>query len=198
MTESIVFNVVQLGAFPATRSLAREGRTTLEETLTGKTSVDLTIDFTNVTAMTISFADEFLGKFLSTFDVAKQEITIKVTGLNEENAEAVSICVQRRETQVVVLDSHGALKLDGPSPLPETFNTALELGEFKANDLAQRLDITPQNANNRLKRLAAVGAVRKARVTTTQRGGKEYFYTAVSPNVPDADDLSTGVPLARA
>ena len=56
MTQPVVFNVVQLGEFPATRSKARDGRNLLEEILAGKMGVDLTIDFTNVTAMTISFA----------------------------------------------------------------------------------------------------------------------------------------------
>lgn len=197
MTQPVVFNVVQLGEFPATRSKARDGRNLLEEILAGKTGVDLTVDFTNVTAMTISFADEFLGKFLSTLEATSQELTLKVAGLNIENAEAVTICLDRRDTQVVILDSDGALKLDGASPLPETFNAALELGEFKANDLAQRLNISAQNANNRLKRLAAVGALRKTRTTGASRGGKEFSYTAVTARVPDTDGLSTEVPLTH-
>jgi hypothetical protein len=197
MTEPVVFNVVQLGEFPATRSKARDGRNTLEEMLAGKASIDLTIDFTNVTAMTISFADEFLGKFLSTFDATSQEVTVKVTGLNVENTEAVTICLERRGTQVVVLDNDGTLKLDGPSPLPDTFKAALELGEFKANDLAQRLNISAQNANNRLKRLAAVGALRRTRAAAAARGGKEFSYTAVTASIPDTDALSTEGPLAH-
>lgn len=197
MTQSVVFNVVQLGEFPATRSKARDGRNLLEEILAGKTGVDLTIDFTNVTAMTISFADEFLGKFLSTLDATSREMTLKVTGLNIENAEAVTICRERRDTQVVILDSDGTLKLDGASPLPETFNAALELGEFKANDLAQQLNISPQNANNRLKRLVAVGALRKTRTTGAPRGGKEFSYTTVTASVPDADGLSVEMSLTH-
>ncbi|WP_034270646.1 STAS-like domain-containing protein [Haloechinothrix halophila] len=198
MTEPLVFNVIQLGSFPTTRSLARDGRNSLEEMLAGKTRVDLTIDFTNVKAMTISFADEFLGKFLSTFDASSHEMTIKVAGLNTENAEAVTICLERRETQVAVLNEDGTLTLVGASLLTDTFNAALELGEFKANDLAKSLDISPQNANNRLKRLAAVGALRKSRSTGAAHGGKEFSYRAVTASVPEADALSTDVPFARA
>lgn len=192
MTESVVFNVVQLGAFPATRSNAREGRGVLDDIVAGaKVGTDLTIDFTSVTAMTYSFTDEFLGKFVSTLDAANQEITLKVTGLNVENTEAVSISLERRETQVAVLEADGTLKLVGSPPLAEAFQAALELGEFKANDLAQRLSISPQNANNRLKRLAAVGALRKTRTTSAPRGGKEFSYAAVTATVPDANSLST-------
>ncbi|MFC3898142.1 STAS-like domain-containing protein [Lentzea rhizosphaerae] len=190
MTHAAVFNVVQLGEFPATRSKARDGRSLLEGILAGKTGVDLTIDFTNVTAMTISFADEFLGKFLASLDAASQDVTLKVTGLNVENAEAVTICLERRDVQVVVLDRDGTLKLDGPAPLPETFDAALELGDFKANDLAQRLGISPQNANNRLKRLTAVGALRKTRTVGAARGGKEFAYSAVRASIPDMDSLT--------
>lgn len=198
MTGPVVFNVVQLGAFPATRSLAREGRSNLEEILADRRCIDLTIDFTNVTAMTISFADEFLGKFLSTVDASGREMTIKVAGLNTENAEAVSICLERRETQVVVVTADGTLALAGAPVLTDTFNAALRLGEFKANDLAEALSITPQNSNNRLKRLAAVGALRKSRTTGSPRGGKEFSYQVVTAGIPDADQLASDVSLTRA
>ncbi|MFD4676494.1 STAS-like domain-containing protein [Lentzea sp. NPDC058450] len=162
----------------------------LEGILAGKTGVDLTIDFTAVTAMTISFADEFLGKFLASLDAASQDVTLKVAGLNVENAETVTICRERRDVQVVVLGRDGTLKLDGAAPLPETFDAALDLGDFKANDLAQRLGISSQNANNRLKRLAAVGALRKTRAVGAARGGKEFAYSAVRASVPDMDSLT--------
>jgi hypothetical protein len=126
---------------------------------------------------------------VSTLDAPNRDVTLKVTGLNVENTEAVSISLERRETQVAILEADGTLKLDGSPPLAEAFEAALELGEFKANDLAQRLNLTPQNANNRLKRLAAVGALRKTRTTGAPRGGKEFSYAAVAATVPDANGL---------
>src|SRR5688500_14581486 len=48
MTEPILFPVVLLGAFPATRLRGREGRGSLEDLLAGKQRLDLTIDFTGV------------------------------------------------------------------------------------------------------------------------------------------------------
>jgi hypothetical protein len=184
MIESVVFNVGILGKFPTRRSDGREGRGALDDIVTNTGRSDLTIDFANVTAMTFSFADEFLGKFVSTLDAANQDVTLKVTGLNIENAEAVSLVLERRETQVVILGADGTLKLDGSPILAEAFEAALVLGEFKASDLAQRLGTTPQNANNKLKRLTAVGALRKARTAGAPRGGKEFSYTAVTAAVP--------------
>jgi predicted HTH transcriptional regulator len=119
-------------------------------------------------------------------DAANQQITLKVTGLNVENAEAVSISLERRETQVAIPDADGTLKLDGSPPLVEMFEAALELGEFKANDLAQQLNISAQNANNRLKRLVAVGALRKTRVTGVpkRREGSRSSPTTCRPRTP--------------
>jgi hypothetical protein len=191
MTEPILFSVAQLGRFPALRSLGRDGRNRLDDMLNQQQHVDLTIDFAGVNAMTYSFTDEFLGKFLTTVDPAEQDLTIKVTGLNAENAEAVSVCVERRETQVVILKADGTLTLVGDPILGGTFDAARNLADFKANDLADALSLSPQNANNRLKRLVACGALRRGRTTGTTRGGKEFSYSPVPAQIPDAQELAT-------
>jgi predicted transcriptional regulator len=64
-------------------------------------------------------------------------------------------------------------------PLVDTFRAALELGEFRANDLATALSITPQNANNRLKRLVEAGALRRRQASVSNRGGKEFVYSVI-------------------
>lgn len=191
MNESVLFSVAQLGNFPAARSLGRQGRDRLDEELAGKKRVDLTIDFAGVTAMTFSFTDEFLGKFLSTLDTVDSELTVKVTGLNSENAEAVAVCLERRDTPVAVLAASGVIALVGDPMLSETFEKSLALGEFRANELADAMSITPQNANNRLKRLAACGALRRTRTSGGTRGGKEFVYSAVPAQVPDVNELAT-------
>jgi hypothetical protein len=189
MTRSDFFSVVQLGAFPATRSLGQEGRARLDDLLGERGDVDLTIDFAGVEVMNISFADEFLGKFLTSHDFAAEGATVKVTGLNEDNRFSVSVCVERRSTPVAVLEQDGHLGLLGDSILAATFERALQLHSFKANELAEALGLTPQNANNRLKRLAAAGALRKAQVTGSARGGKEFMYVALPAEVPDPSHL---------
>ncbi|MBC6463848.1 winged helix-turn-helix transcriptional regulator [Actinomadura sp. HBU206391] len=60
--------------------------------------------------------------------------------------------------------------------LTETYQAARELQQFRATELAARLGTTPQNINNRLKKLVAAGAVLKQRVTDLERGGKEFGY----------------------
>jgi hypothetical protein len=191
MNESVLFSVAQLGKFPVARSLGRQGRHRLDEELSGRQSVDLTIDFAGVKAMTFSFADEFLGKFLTSLDTLDAELTVKVTGLTAESAEAVGVSVERRETSVAVLSATGGVELVGDPILRETFEVTEKLGEFRANDLADLLSITPQNANNRLKRLTACGALRRARSNVGARGGREFTYTRVPASVPDAEELAS-------
>lgn len=184
MKESRTFSVVQLGKFPATRQLGQEGRARLDDLLEGHTNLDLTIDFSGVEVMNISFADEFLGKFLTSHEFSTSGATVKVTGLNADNRYSVLVCVERRKASVVVLEEDGSLTLLGDPILIETFEVAQELQQFKSSDIGAKLTLTAQNANNRLKRLAESGAVHKAQVTGSSRGGKEFTYEVVSSQVP--------------
>jgi hypothetical protein len=192
MTESASFSVVQLGAYPATRGLGQEGRARLDDLLGERVGIDLVIDFGGVQVMNLSFTDEFLGKFLASYDFSGKGTTVKVVGLDPDNRYSVAVCVERRDTQVVVLEEAGNLVLVGNDKiLADTFQQALRLHTFKANDIAQAMSLTSQNANNRLKRLAEVGAVRKAQVTGSLRGGREYRYEVLPVEVPGFDNLTS-------
>ena len=136
MTEATTFSVVQLGKYPATRPLGQEGRARLDDLLEAHANLDLTIDFTGVEVMNISFADEFLGKFLTSHDFSATGTTVRVTGLNADNRYSVLVCVERRKTAVTVLEEDGTLSLLGDPILEATFQVAKELPEFKASDMA--------------------------------------------------------------
>lgn len=185
MTEPVTFSVNQLAEFPASRAQGREGRARLEDLVADSRGLDLTVDFAGVTAMTISFADEFLGKFLATLDATSHDMTVCVSGLNAENAETVEVCLERRERPVVVADGAGHLALLGDSLLQETYRAAAARGSVRAAELAEALSISPQNVNNRLKRLVAVGALRKMRNVGAARGGKEFLYSTADPTKHD-------------
>jgi len=191
MTHSTSFSVVQLGDYPGTRTLGQDGHARLDDLLGEREEVDLTIDFAGVKVMNNSFADEFLAKFLISQNFSAKGITVKVTGLTPENLDSVVVCVERRATQVVVLEEDGSLDLVGDDKiLADTFNQALKLGSFKANDLADAMGLTAQNANNRLKRLADAGALRKAQVTGSTRGGREFVYETLPAEVLDSNNLT--------
>ncbi len=190
MTEATTFQVrAILGKYPVTRSRGKDGRDRLDDILSGYNGLDLTIDFSGVEAMNQSFVDEFLGRFLVSHDFGATDATVKVTGLDEDTRFSIVVCVERRDTQVAILDS-GALTLVGDKFLAETFEKALTLGTFRATALAEELKLSAQNANNRLKRLTAAGALRKSQVTGSSRGGKEFEYTVVSSHVADGQPLT--------
>jgi len=190
MIDPTSFSVVHLGAYPATRPLGQDGRNRLDDLLADRRGVDLLIDFAGVVVMNLSFADEFLAKFLISHDFATQGTTVKVVGLTPENRYTVEVCVERRETQVVAMQEDGTLVLLGEPILADTFERALRLGSFKANDLAANMALTAQNANNRLKRLTGCGALRRTQATGSARGGKEFVYEVLSVAAPDPERLS--------
>lgn len=187
MNQSASFSVVQLGTYPATRPLGQDGRSRLDDLLEGREGIDVTIDFAGVEVMNISFADEFLGKFVASHDFSSTDTTVKVAGLSADNRYSIAVCVDRRETHVAVLEPEGSLALIGDKMLVDTFTQALQLGSFKANELAEAMGLSAQNANNRLKRLSAAGAIRKAQVTGSTRGGREYVYEVVPADASDSN-----------
>lgn len=180
MGELLKFDVEQhcQVQFLATRAKGHVVREDLEDLIARERPDGVLIDFVGVEAMTISFADEFLGRFyasLAAGDVLAQ--TVLLLGLNEENLATVSICLERRDlAAVAIIDGHPTL-LSTLEHLVETYEAALNLGTFSALELAAGLAVTPQNMNNRLKRLVEAGAIRRRRVHT-ERGGKEFAYTA--------------------
>lgn len=186
MGELLSFDVEQHGQvqFLATRSKGRAVREDLEDRIAQDRPDGVLIDFAGVEAMTISFADEFLGRFyaaLAAGDVLAPAVLL--LGLNEENLATVSICLERRDlAAAAIIDGQPAL-LSALEYLVDTYKGALNLGTFSALDLAVQLAISPQNINNRLKRLVEAGAIRRRRVAT-DRGGKEFAYTA-SAQLPE-------------
>jgi DNA-binding MarR family transcriptional regulator len=183
MDEPLNFDVGQHGElqFLATRSKGREMRGELEDRISRGRPDEVVIDFTSVEAMTISFADEFVGRFYTS--VASGDIVaslVLLTGLNEENLATVSICLERRELAAAAIINNQPELVGAPDYLAETYKQAVSLGTFSAVDLADQLGISAQNMNNRLKRLVEAGAVRRRRITSG-RGGKEFLYTAPAP-----------------
>lgn len=179
MGELLTFDVGQHGQAPflATRIKGRAVREDLEGRIARSRPDGVVIDFGAVEAMTISFADEFLGRFyasLAAGDVPASAVLL--ARLNDENLETVSICLERRDLAAAAVSHGQPVLLGAPAYLVETYNYARSLGTFSALDLSAQLSISPQNVNNRLKRLVGAGALRRQRVAP-ERGGKEFAYT---------------------
>jgi hypothetical protein len=181
MDAALEFAVLPHGEYLATRDCGRAAREDLERQITSHgQSSGVLIDFAGVKAMTISFADEFLGRFyasLAAGDVPAQAVLL--LGLNDETHEAVTVCLERRDLAAVAIIDGQPTLLSGPEHLGETYRHALSLDSFSAIDVSTLLGISPQNANNRLKRLVSAGAVLRRRIAP-DRGGKEFVYAVPS------------------
>ena len=183
MGELLNFDVGQHNEaqFLATRSKGQELRAELEDQVSRMPADKVVIDFSGVQAMTISFADEFVGRFYTS--LASGDTTaplVLLTGLNEDNLTTVSICLERRDLAAAVVVGQQPVLVGAPDYLAETYQQAVSLGTFSALDLAGRLGLSAQNMNNRLKRLVDAAAIRRRRVSSG-RGGKEFAYTAPAP-----------------
>src|SRR5437764_327050 len=129
MEITLEFAVRKYGPFLATRGSARKAREDVESLIASRGRVDtVMIDFAEVEAMTISFADEFIGRFyasLATGDIPADGVLL--AGLNEETREAVSICLERRDLVAAGADDGQQTLLCASEFLTETYRRALAL-----------------------------------------------------------------------
>lgn len=165
------------GPVAATRQRGLEYRLELEQLLaTVPADENVVISFRKVEVMTGSFTDEFLAKVL----VARAagltgRAPVVLTGLSEETAEEVNLCLERRKAVAVSVGDGAPLLLGGDDTLKQTFDAAVRRGEFRASDLVDDLHTTSQNINNRLKKLVEGGALVRDR-HDPEAGGREYRY----------------------
>ena len=171
------------GVFLATRERGRRVREEIEQALQGLSPRDgLVISFKDVEGITVSFGDECIAKLIvaraaGDFD----DRGLVIVEMNADVRETLEAVLLRRKTAAVVLKVTGVPEMLGePAWANETLVGALELRSFRANDLADRLHISPQAANNRLKVLVSSGAVARERIVPAG-GGKEFSYEVVIP-----------------
>jgi hypothetical protein len=181
------FYVVKVKDFLTTRDLGRRTLRDLQDKTSGGADT-VVIDFDGVIAMTISFADEFLGEYYSTL-AGRDTLpaVVALTGLHEELRETVAICLERRDLIAVEAQHGTSTLLAASNVITETFELAQELarkvGVFTAMNVASQLNISAPNANNRLKKLVSARALIRQQ-GVAERGGKEFLY--VLPNLQTA------------
>lgn len=165
------------GPLASTRARGLQYRQQLEQLLAAVPPDEVVvISFDAVKAMTGSFTDEFLGKLLVARAVGLTgRAPILLTGLTDETAEEVDLCLERRKTVAAWIDNGTARLLGGDDTLKETFAAGARRGTFRAADLASELGTTQQNMNNRLKRLHEAGTLIRDRQDPAG-GGREFLY----------------------
>ena len=178
----MAYKIAKHGDFLATRERGRRVREEIEQELESLAPGDtLTLDFSGVEGITVSFGDETVGKLViarAAGDFTDRFLVLE--GVNDDVRETLEAVLIRRKVAAVAIDRSGPQVLGQRDWLPGTLMAAVEMQSFSAGQLAERLGITPQAANNRLKLLVASGAVARERAVP-DGGGKEFSYRVVAP-----------------
>jgi hypothetical protein len=172
------------GGVLVTREDAMRARHDLEHLLAGSAlgpGTPLELDFSEVIAISVPFADEMLGQLLAgRLSGYYEDHPVIATNLSSEVAETVDLALRHRRLQLLALTEGEARLLGADELLEQTLRAAFQAGQFRASQLAEQLALSPQAMNNRLKMLLRSGAVRRER-TPTPRGGKEFSYEVPLP-----------------
>lgn len=141
------------------------------------------LDFSEVIAVTPPFLDELFKAMRAELGGAEGGIVV-ATDMNEDVCETAKMVLERERSALVSLVDDDQLDLITTVPnLAETFGTAAKLKvPFTADELAKRLRLSVQNANQRLVTLRKVGAVTRQPDSEVQRG-RRFLYLAASPEL---------------
>jgi len=151
-------------------------RAELERRFAAARPTELEVSFDGIDAVTISYIDAFLGRFLTELTAAHRDpVLFLLTGLTEDTSSEVDAVMGRRKLLAAAIVDGRPTLLGADAYLESTFIEATRLGRFTPNDIAASLSVTAQNANNRLKRLVAMGVLRRSRSDPAE-GGREYAY----------------------
>lgn len=166
------------------RPKAEQARAALERELRNLAADDAVgLDFRGVKAITVSFTEAFFVPLLGQWATGYHENhPLVVFGANAEVRDTLEAVLRLRHLAVLAVnaDDEAAL-LGGEQGLRETAHVAYALGEFAAADIADRLGLSLQAANNRLKELVQRGAL--ARLPGfAPSGGRQYRYRVPGPS----------------
>lgn len=181
--DTVTYDIANWGAFLATRERGRRVREDVEGQLAALPAGEtLVLNFVGVDGMTVSFGDETVAKLViarASGDFVDRGLVL--AGANDDVRETLEAVLSRRKVAAVALSAAGEAEILGEGGLmPATLAAAIDMRSFSALDLAARLGITAQAANNRLKMLVASGGVARERVVP-EGGGKEFSYKVAIP-----------------
>ncbi len=141
------------------------------------------LDFSGVRAVSVPFINASLGRLLSGRAAGFYEThPLVVHGASVDVRETIDATLRLHHLYALALGSPGAELLGADEVLATTLQEAVSLRDFNVHQLAERLELTPQAANNRLRLLLRSGALQRARAKPERgRGGREFRYRVPVP-----------------
>jgi hypothetical protein len=143
------------------------------------------LDFSAIAVISVPFADACLGRLLSgKVSGFYEEHPLVLLNADEDVRETIAATLKLRHLVALSLSSEGPQLLGADEALTQTMGAAVALHDFSVLELADRLNLSPQAANNRLRALTRSGALHRQRVNP-RHGGREFRY-----RVPDAKEAA--------
>jgi hypothetical protein len=137
------------------------------------------LDFAGVRAVSVPFIDSSLGQMLSGRVSGYYEThPIVLIGATVDVRETIDAALRLHHLYALALGGREGPELLGADDvLATTLREAVKLRTFNVHQLADKLDLTPQAANNRLRLLLRSGALQRERAKPERgRGGREFRY----------------------
>jgi hypothetical protein len=140
---------------------------------------DVVLDFESVDVVTPPFLQEVVG--------ALQEIIrrdpeagriVMATNMNEDVRDTLAFVLARRKQALAFREGKRVELLEGKPKLAETLRQAQALKSFTAPQLAKRLNIRPDAAQQRLRKLLEAGAVVREEDPDASRGIRHLYRSA--------------------
>jgi hypothetical protein len=161
----------------ASREAGRTARSRIEHEIAAQRPGEpIALDFDGIAAISITFADECVGRLLSSRLAGYDEDhPLLALNANEAVRDTLDAALRARRLVLLSFGDDGPELLGGDEVLTETLMEAVRLRAFTVAQIAERLQLTPQAANNRLAHLVRSGALSRARIIPS-RGGREFRY----------------------
>lgn len=138
------------------------------------------LDFSNVLAVSVPFVDASIGRLLGGRAAGYYDThPIVIYRASIDVLQTIDATLRLHHLYALALGGQaGAELLGADDVLASTMQEAMRLRTFNVHQLAERLDLTPQAANNRLRLLLRSGAVQRERAKPERgHGGREFRYS---------------------
>lgn len=177
------------GAFLSTREAGKEA--VIDFLRITSTPGDVILDFEGVEAATPPYLQELFDAIASLILAGHGNGRIVLAAnLNEDLAETMRYVAGYAKRGVVVVHGHRLDLLEDRPQLAEALREAQELRPFfTAPELAERLEIKPDTATQRLKALVEMGAAER-RTDNTATHGRRHVYRVADPQLADPEHTS--------
>lgn len=157
-----------------------EARTAIERAIDHlRDDQPVVLDFAGVRAVSVPFIDASIGRLLSGRAAGYYEThPFVLLDANFDVRHTIDASLRLHRLHALALSTDGGAELLGADEvLATTLREAVMLQSFNVHQLADKLALTPQAANNRLRLLLRSGALQRERATPKRgRGGREFRY----------------------